>query len=76
MPAIVLSRPQHVGEPFQLGVGISSAFLMKGEQQIGCSHLYEARDIVARLALEAPDVHVYTTGLAWLDAQIAGHCGK
>ncbi|MBM3564003.1 MAG: tetratricopeptide repeat protein, partial [Alphaproteobacteria bacterium] len=40
-----------------------------------CGYFVEARDIIAALARQAPDVHVYNNDLASLDEQIAQHCG-
>ncbi len=76
---LMAADPSHAERARDVSVSLSrlaSVFLMKGEQQVGCQHLTEAWRIVARLAEVAPDVHVYTTDLAWLDARIAEHCGK
>ncbi len=75
---LMAADPSHAERARDVSVSLSklaSVPLMQGKQQIGCSHLTEARNIIAGLAEKAPDVHVYKSDLAWLDEMIAEHCG-
>ena len=70
--------PTHAERARDVALSLLRVGQVEVAREVGaaCGYFRQARDIIAALARQAPDVHVYNNDLAWIDAQIAAHCGK
>ena len=76
---LMAADPSHAERARDVAVSLSKLGQVEAARESDAAargYFRQARDIIAALARQAPDVHVYNNDLAYLDAQIAAHCGK